>query len=736
MASSNLSQQFFQGARKLTIAERPGLKRLLDNIAPGAFHDAAERGDQPGCHPKTRIAIRAEIMEWIKAPPAMRKLILWMYGPAGSGKTAIAQSIAEECARLGGLAASFFFWRTAPGRDDASRFVATIAYQLSRYIPQMEEHLLTAIERDPMIFYLSLSTQMRVLVIDPLKRAAPSLSTPVFAIVDGIDECGPNGQSQAELVHLLGSIALEFQHLPMIFLIASRPEYKIRKAFNNNLLKPLAKVLVLDNNYKPDEDIKAYFDSTFRAIYQEHCDLGRHFPSPWPTAVNVHSLVSKASGQFIFAATVTRFIDSPRHNPADRMNIILRLSTSGNDTPFTLIDQLYRVILDSVADIEMVLHILAFLLLDTSINFLNQAEELLDIEFRSTLLDMHSLVCVPPPSDTNAKLPTVYHASFEDFLMDQSRSRQYYIGKNEGHLLLSRYWLKAIGGFPHFKNLMLHDMVRHFGYHAKESSGNEDIANDLAQFDLRAVLKEISDFKNDLYNTDWVGFLDDSKNLVGSNRLDIFLRLQNDFDVFLLDHIALYPPSLRTHIPALLCLLCCGDGPRIGDLFRILLLRASNSAREHTEFLNLDNMLLIDNDSKAFYRFKYQIWESLFRDKSRAGEYFVDGKSYVALAKAIVSVVYSRPGERDHQIRLARNGRQLYAMREGWDPTMRISISDCARFDVINEVLENASTDWDLANYLRERAVQYRDDVQPIPGRMNIANACIKYIQRCGVPFL
>jgi hypothetical protein len=315
-----------------------GFELLLQNISMGAFHDGTECGDPPRCHPQTRIAIRAEIMEWVRAPPAMRKLILWMYGPAGSGKTAIAQSIAEECARLRLLAASFFFWRSAAGRNNTSRFVATIAYQLSQFLPQVEEHLIAAIEQDPAIFSRSLSTQMRVLVIDPLKRVAPSLSTVMFAIVDGVDECGPDVRSQSELLYMLASLVSELQHLPLIFLIASRPEYEIREAFDENLLNSLTKLLVLDNNYKPDGDIKLYFDSTFCDIYKKHCRLGRRLPSPWPAARDVLSLVSKASGQFIFAATVTKYIDSPRHNPADRMDIILRLLASGNETPFALLD--------------------------------------------------------------------------------------------------------------------------------------------------------------------------------------------------------------------------------------------------------------------------------------------------------------------------------------------------------------------------------------------------------------
>jgi RecA/RadA recombinase len=93
-------------------------------------------------------------MEWIEAPAAMRKLILWMYGPAGSGKTAIAQSIAEACQQQGRLAASFFFGRTAHGRNDTTRFIATIAYQLSRFMPETCDCIMSAIEQNPAVFFL------------------------------------------------------------------------------------------------------------------------------------------------------------------------------------------------------------------------------------------------------------------------------------------------------------------------------------------------------------------------------------------------------------------------------------------------------------------------------------------------------------------------------------------------------------------------------------------------------
>ncbi|KAF9473452.1 hypothetical protein BDN70DRAFT_789101, partial [Pholiota conissans] len=268
-----------------------------------AFHDAAERGDPPKCHPYTRVAILAEIMQWISDPNIRDKFIIWLYGPAGSGKTAICQSIAEACARNGLLVASFFFGRLAAGRNSTAQVIATLAYQLSRSIPEMEDNLFTVIEKDPTIFTRSLSTQMRALIIEPLISATFSLR-PRLVVVDGIDECGPNDYAHKELLSVLGNAAEELRNIPILFLLGSRPEYQIRTAFNQTPLSYLTTSLVLDDKYKPDDDIRTYFTDEFQRIQS-------HLPGPrkrsWPSSRDMDILVQKASGQFIFAATVIRF---------------------------------------------------------------------------------------------------------------------------------------------------------------------------------------------------------------------------------------------------------------------------------------------------------------------------------------------------------------------------------------------------------------------------------------------
>ncbi|KAJ7869330.1 hypothetical protein B0H14DRAFT_2571931 [Mycena olivaceomarginata] len=53
-----------------------------------------------------------------------------LHGPAGAGKSAIAQSLCEKLEAEGHVVASFFFKRGHESRGNASRLFATIAYQL------------------------------------------------------------------------------------------------------------------------------------------------------------------------------------------------------------------------------------------------------------------------------------------------------------------------------------------------------------------------------------------------------------------------------------------------------------------------------------------------------------------------------------------------------------------------------------------------------------------------------
>ncbi|KAF8798371.1 hypothetical protein BYT27DRAFT_7228440 [Phlegmacium glaucopus] len=421
---------------------------LRERIAPGALHNSAERYDPPKCHPKTRIAVLKKIMDWVQGleDSERRCFFMWLYGPAGAGKSAIAQSIAELCHELKLLAATFFFSRTAACRNDHSHLIATLTYQLCLSIPEIRTYVEDAVELDPNIFSLSLETQARKLIIEPLSHFRDNLSRyrgrihPMLIIIDGLDECASADCVQRFLLQIIA----EELPIPMFVLVASRPEPDIRSFFTAEPMASITTTLALDDSYLPSSDIRVFIKARFDAIKQNH-QLKRQLPKSWPLTVDIDHLVDKSSGQFIYASTVMKYIESPRHWPTDRLGIILGIMSRGKDTPFAALDELYTYIFSSVEDINKVLEVFSVLLLVKTGYVKSPAliEDLLGLrrdDLKITLIDLHSILDIP--FNVHAGEIRVLHASLVDFLLDKSRSGNYHISQGLAHANLARHLLR------------------------------------------------------------------------------------------------------------------------------------------------------------------------------------------------------------------------------------------------------------------------------------------------------
>jgi predicted ATPase len=169
-------------------------------------------------------------MKWVKWEGDLKSFIMWVYGPAGAGKSAIAQTIAELCETEMILLASFFFSRNDPSRSSVKPLIATIAYQITLNLPDVRDAILGAVERDPLIFSKSLGVQLKSLIVEPLQPLidAGFFNEPTsrrLVIIDGLDECS-DPKVQRNIVEVLAN-AQQQHRLPLIFLFASRPERDI-----------------------------------------------------------------------------------------------------------------------------------------------------------------------------------------------------------------------------------------------------------------------------------------------------------------------------------------------------------------------------------------------------------------------------------------------------------------------------------------------------------------------------
>ena len=141
-----------------------GLHTLRLGVYLGAIHDSAERYPPPSCHPDTSKGVLQIILDWI-GNESSASSFFWLYGPAGVGKTASLQAIAEFlCIPSGSdqnFGGSFFFSR---GRDQGQFLFSTIAYQLALNVPGLRHHVIMKL--NPILYTKSMDAQLQTLIVD------------------------------------------------------------------------------------------------------------------------------------------------------------------------------------------------------------------------------------------------------------------------------------------------------------------------------------------------------------------------------------------------------------------------------------------------------------------------------------------------------------------------------------------------------------------------------------------
>jgi len=418
---------------------------LHRETATAAFYNSKEHFDSPKCHLNTRLAVLTKIMKWIKWEEGLDAFIMWVYGPAGAGKSMIAQTIADMCKEEMILLASFFFSRNDPSHSDVNRLIATIAYQITLNLPQVRGGILGAIEREPLIFFKSLAVQFKSLIMSPLQPLAEAgfFDEPTshrLVIIDSLDECS-DPKVQKNILEVLGNA--HWQHrLPLIFLFASHPEQHISLTFSTAILHTTTTKIALDESYLPYDDIRLFLTDKFQEIKSTH-RLRDYIPPQWPLPNVLDHLVKKSSGQFIYALTVINYISSIRHKPTDRLDIVLAIRPPQKDLPFAELDALYMHVFTGMEEIELVLEILSLLLIsDSSSLDLPMIEEFLflqpgDIELYLGYLS--SLVNIGPNQQIK-----ILHASLTDFLLDLTCSKEFWINPRSLHTMFAHRCLQLL----------------------------------------------------------------------------------------------------------------------------------------------------------------------------------------------------------------------------------------------------------------------------------------------------
>ena len=364
------------------------------------------------CLEGTGIALRKTINCWAEGTDLPN--ILLLMGGAGTGKSTIATTIAEEYRRKDRLGSHFLCLK---GMSDPTTVIRTFAYNLAVYNQQIAQNIaseLRGVELDSS----TLKGQFNILLSVSLRKAVrkDGIDYPVLIILDALDECG-TVDTRKQLVRLL---EYEFSTLPPNFriLITSRPEEDIVSLLPSQ--SHVHSIMIDQRSEDNKQDVLMFIKFEFEHLRKS----GRlRVPVDWPWEDSLEALGEAADGLFIWASTAIKYISEKK---SDRFTYFKKLV---EDASVINLDDLYVTVLEESLDWDdftreifpEVFSLIFFSKVPLSDKDIDGILYLKEGSTANLLLCLQSLVAYEPGQPIH-----VHHASLFDYLTSPSNKEAYW----------------------------------------------------------------------------------------------------------------------------------------------------------------------------------------------------------------------------------------------------------------------------------------------------------------------
>ena len=383
---------------------------------------------EKGCLPGTRESFLRNICDVLNNPHEDAPRVCLLTGVAGSGKSAVAHSIARLYDDQKRLGSSYCFSSTDVGSRNPKNLFSTIARDLCDQDPQYKTALWGVVKGNRALrTSQSPSEQIQKFIIEPTKDL--HAIGPLVIVIDALDESG----DQAGRRQLLGAVSKQIaaRALPtnLRFLITTRPEDDILTA-----LPPGPQIIRKQMTDIPqhvvDGDIEKFIHHSLHRYTELECS--------WPDGEWCRLLVHHSQHLFQWTSTACHFIDgegSAGLDPLERLDKLLRAAnTDGGHS----LDKLYQTILSQLFTMddtrERFRTVMAIVLALNEPLSLTSLSALLggDLNIRAIIKPMGSLL--DGVLDEEKPIRPL-HTSFRDFLLDEARSGIFHVDILPQHCL-------------------------------------------------------------------------------------------------------------------------------------------------------------------------------------------------------------------------------------------------------------------------------------------------------------
>ena len=402
-------------------------------------------GNRRSCLKGTRETVLDEIESWTK--DFDNSPVFWLNGLAGTGKSTIAQTVAERIFTEGRLGASFFCSRDFEDRSNLHFIFPSLAFQLAYKYPEFRSHFVSLLKSNPDVAHESLYSQMQKLIAEPLQITGVS----TVIVIDALDECKDDEPSSA-ILSVLGRFV---EHIPNVkFFITGRPEPRIGTGFRLPLLVDSTDVFVLHDVHPSlvNSDIRLFLKHELSEVSQ------RRGLRAWPSDEQINLLCRRAAGLFVYAVATVKFLDSNLHLPEHRLGVIVELPDSTAPeggtrfNPKTTLDSLYTSILQAAFSeggsgvYSKIQTIIGAIVLAVNPLPPLAIAELVGLNLREVMLFLTPIQSLLATGEDPNRPVKPFHKSFPDFITDPSRCTKprFYISPRNSHSELVRSCLRTM----------------------------------------------------------------------------------------------------------------------------------------------------------------------------------------------------------------------------------------------------------------------------------------------------